>query len=292
MNKENIFLKIINETLSDNSYLGDDCAYLKDLDLIISEDTLVEDVHFKLSYYTPYELGKKALLVNVSDILAGGGEPKYALISLSGKLDENFIKEFYKGIDEICGKYKIKILGGDLVGGDKITVSICILGNTKRRFISSRKNARPEDLVYLKGFHGSAAKGLELLLGGEKDKNNEFIKAHIEPSLFLETSETISKNIETYAMMDTSDGLYDALYKISNESNVGFEICYDKIPKKIDDKNMVLFGGEDFGLLICINPKYACFMKDAALIGKVTDTKKIIIDEIEIREDKSFSHFS
>ena len=86
MNKEKIFLDIINKTISDNSYLGDDCAYLKELGLLVSMDSLVEDVHFKTSYYTPYELGKKAVLVNISDILAGGGVPLYILISLSGKL--------------------------------------------------------------------------------------------------------------------------------------------------------------------------------------------------------------
>lgn len=60
MNKEDTFLKIINETVKDNSYLGDDCAYIKDLNLLISQDTLYEDIHFSFSYFTPYTLGKKS----------------------------------------------------------------------------------------------------------------------------------------------------------------------------------------------------------------------------------------
>lgn len=294
MNKENLFLKIINETISDNSFLGDDCAYLKDLNLLISQDTLVEDVHFSRNYFTPYEIGKKAVLVNISDILSNGGTPKYITVSLSGNLDENFIKEFYLGVNEICDKYKIKIIGGDLTKAEKIIVSICILGDTKNKNISSRKNAKAGDFVYLKGIHGSSAKGLDLLLKGNKDKNNNFIKAHLEPKLYPEISEIISLKIKSdYVMMDTSDGLYDSLKRISIDSNVGFEIDFNKIEKEIDDKNLVLFGGEDFGLLICVNPNESYILDELKInkIGRVINSDKILIDNLEIKEDKSFNHF-
>ena len=293
MNRENNFLKIINETISDNSYLGDDCAYLKEFNLLISHDTLIEDIHFKLDYYTPYEIGKKAALVNVSDILAGGGSPKYITVSLSGKLDEAFIKNFYNGLNEVCNKYSIKIIGGDLTGGDKITVSICIIGIGLKN-ISSRKNASAGDFVYLKGFHGSSAIGLQMLLDGCKDKENKFIKAHLEPKLYPEISSTIANSATNpYVMMDTSDGLYDAMARVGASSGVGFEIEFDKIPKKTDDRNLVLFGGEDFGLLICLKPedKKVADKLNLNLIGKVTNTKKIIMDGVEIKEDKSFQHF-
>lgn len=294
MNKEKIFLDIINKTISDNSYLGDDCAYLKELGLLVSMDSLVEDVHFKTSYYTPYELGKKAVLVNISDILAGGGVPLYILISLSGKLNEDFIKEFYKGANAICDNYNVKIIGGDLVGGDKISISIVILGNGFNRNLSSLKNVKTGDNVYIKGFHGNSAKGLELLLKGEKDKNNKFIKAHLEPKLFPETSFYISENVKTkYAMTDTSDGIYYALKRISEESNVGFNIDFNLIPKEIEDKKLVLFGGEDFGLLICLDKKedYIAQYLDLTKIGTVEEGKEIKILNYENFEDLTFEHF-
>lgn len=295
MNKENIFLKIINDTIKDNSYLGDDCAFLKEFKLVVSTDTLVEDVHFKMSYFTPCEIGKKAVIVNVSDILASGAEPLYITISLSGRLDENFISEFYKGANEMAQKYKVKIIGGDLTGGDKISVTITVLGGTKNRKISSRKNAKVMDNVYLKGIHGSSAEGLKLLQEGAiKDLNNEFIKAHIEPEIYPFISFEIAKNVKyDYAMMDTSDGLYDALDKISKASGVGFDINYSLIEKKTDNKNSVLFGGEDYGLLICLNPSDTTIADKLNLrkIGIVTDTKKIIIDGKEISDKKIFNHF-
>lgn len=292
MNKENIFLKIINETISNNSYLGDDCAYLKEFNLLISHDTLVENVHFDMTYFTPYELSKKALLVNISDILSGGGIPKYITVSISGLLNEKFIKEFYKGLNETCNNYGIKIIGGDLTGGDKITVSICIIGYGLNR-VSSRKNANVGDYVYLAGYHGSSAKGLQMLLCGNYDKNNEFVKAHIEPTLYPKIAYEIAQNANyPYVMMDTSDGLYDAMNRISKESGVGFKIEFSKIPKIIDDKNLVLFGGEDFGLLICLKPGDSSIADSLGLskIGIITD-KKIVMDGIEINEDRSFKHF-
>lgn len=294
MNKESLFLKIINENISCNSYLGDDCAYLKELNTLVSTDTLVEDVHFKTSYFTPYEIGKKAVLVNVSDILSGGGEPEYITVSLSGKLTEDFILNFYKGVNEICDKFKIKIIGGDLTAGDKISVSICILGSCFKKRPSSRKNAKPGDIVYIKGFHGSSAYGLKLLQRGVYDNNNQFVKAHKEPLLYPKEALYIASNVKTdYVMTDTSDGLYDALNKISIASNAGFDIDFDLIPKQIEDKNLVLFGGEDFGLLICLNPnekKIAEFL-NLQKTGIVTNSKKIMIDGLEVKEDKSFQHF-
>ena len=109
-----------------------------------------------------------------------------------------------------------------------------------------------------------------------------------------------------YAMMDTSDGLYDGMKKISESSNVGFKINYDKIPKKnciledgivVPDFNTVLFGGEDFGLLICISEKdFKTTGKElislgAVEIGTVMADKKILIDNKEINEDLRFEHF-
>ncbi|MCD8025318.1 MAG: thiamine-phosphate kinase [Candidatus Gastranaerophilales bacterium] len=296
MNKENIFLNIINKTISDNSFLGDDCAYIKELNLLASTDALVEDVHFNLSYFTPFELGKKSVLVNVSDILSNGGVPKFITISLSGNLNENFIEGFYKGADEICQKFDMKIIGGDLTGGDKINVSICILGGTKNRKIPSRKNAKPGYLVFLKGYHGESAMGLKLLLDKKNPLlpvENEFIKAHKEPFLFPEISDRIALNAKfPYAMTDTSDGLYDSLERISLASKVGFRINYDKIQRRIEDKNLILFGGEDYGLLICLNPKDAGIVSDVPCIGTVTDDRQILIDNEPVKTNLTFNHFN
>ncbi len=318
MNREETFLNIISKTLTNSSFLGDDCAYLKEYNLAVSTDTLVQDVHFKYGAeagaISSLELGKKALLVNISDILASGAKPEYLTVSLSGNLDKDFIEGFYKGADEICKEYDLKIIGGDLTGGDKISVSVTIFGSTKGRNVSSRSGAKNDYIVLLAGEHGSSAVGLsvlntvnsDLFLAKETFKK-AFIKAHIEPKLFPEISKTVAtKCKKEYAMMDTSDGLYDAIKKISESSNVGFRINYDKIPKKncvledgtiVPDFNTVLFGGEDFGLLICISREDFEAAKDelvsfgAVKIGTTAADKKILIDNKEINEDLRFEHF-
>lgn len=300
MKKEARFLQIISNTLKDSSYLGDDCAYLPEYNLAVSSDSLAEGVHFDLNTISPYALGKKALLVNISDILSSGAKPEYLTVSLSGALNEDFIKDFYTGADEICQKYGLKIIGGDLTGGDKITAAITVFGNTKNRNISSRKNAKPGYIVLLAGYHGSSAAGFKILNGIFEctDENREyFIKSHIEPELYPEISDIIAKNCkQPYAMMDTSDGLYDGMKKISEASGTGFSIEFDKILKKNDDFNDVLFGGEDYGLLICLEKsdfeKIFPLLdgKNISVIGKITEDK-ILIDGRELTEDLSYEHF-
>ncbi len=302
MNKEEKFLNIISNTISDNSFLGDDCAYLKDYNLVVSQDTLVQDVHFRLNTISAFNLGKKALLVNISDILASGAKPEYLTVSLSGNFNERFIKDFYQGADEICKKYGLKIIGGDLTGGDKINISITIFGNTKNRNISSRKNAKKGYIVLLAGEAGSSAIGLSFLENLNPipadicfSQREYFIKAHTEPKLCPKISEKLATSCKLpYAMMDTSDGLYDGLKKISESSNAGFNIKFNKIPKKTEDFNTVMFGGEDFGLLICIAQSDYELIKDdinIPVIGYVIKEKKILIDGTSLDKDLRYEHF-
>ena len=67
--KEKDFINIIKNTLN-SKYIGDDCANLTDLGIVVTQDSLVEDVHFSLKYFTPYQLGFKSVIVNVSDVVA------------------------------------------------------------------------------------------------------------------------------------------------------------------------------------------------------------------------------
>ena len=80
----------------------------------MTQDSLVEGVHFSLEYTTPKQLGYKSAMVNLSDVYASGSEPKYMTISLSlpKDKDEKFVEEFYKGIKSACGD--VKVVGGDI----------------------------------------------------------------------------------------------------------------------------------------------------------------------------------
>lgn len=267
--KEQDLLKIIKSQIG-GEYIGDDCAYLKDFNIVITQDSLVEGVHFKRDWYSPNELGYKSVAVNISDVLASGAKPVYVTIALSlpKDINENFVKEFYIGAKEaLCGA---KIVGGDITGSDKLYISITALGDTKRRFISSRSGAKSGYVVITSGLYGGSSAGLRALINSEQ--NDELINSHKKPILNEEFSRLISVNInEAYAMMDTSDGLADALFKIAQASNVSIDIDYEKIPKSVQDSNDVLFGGEDYNLIAAVPNHILSKLNKYTIIGHVKD---------------------
>ena len=299
--KEKEFISEIKNILN-SDFIGDDCAYLKDLGIVITQDSLVEDVHFKRAYSTPYQLGFKSVMVNLSDVAASGAEPKYLTISLSlpSDIENDFVENFYEGAKEAC-KANVDIVGGDITGGDKIYISVCALGSAKERNISSRKNAQIGQKVIVSGVHGSSAAGLKQLLSGER--NTKLIKSHLEPIAQIEFGEYISKNVKgKYAMMDTSDGLADALSTIANESGVLLDIDFSKIPydKSLECfanwREMVLFGGEDYQIVATVPQNidigYEIGVVKEGLGLNMNYSDKSIFYAKEDVENRVFNHFN
>lgn len=299
--KEKDFINIIKNTLN-SKYIGDDCANLTDLGIVVTQDSLVEDVHFSLKYFTPYQLGFKSVTVNVSDVVASGAEPKYLTISLSlpNNIDEKFVEEFYKGCKAACGD-EVEIVGGDITGSDKVFVSVCAIGSTKNRKISSRKNAKIGYKVVIAGEHGSSDIGLKLLQKGEFSPK-ELVEKHLMPNAQVEFGRLVGENVkEDYAMMDTSDGLMDALSVIAKESGVLLEVDFDKflynslIENYENWQNSVLFGGEDYGIIAVIPEKYNFGTKIGTVkIGEGVDlhyNNKIVHYSEQDVVQKVFNHF-
>ncbi len=287
--KEFEFLNIINNTLK-SPYLGDDCAYLEDFNLVLSSDCLIEDIHFKQSYMTPQEIARKALLVNISDILASGAKPRFVSITLAGKLNSSFICDFYKEVKKTTQEFDIEVIGGDLSNASKLCISITILGQTKNRRISSRKNACNNYIVAATGEFGSSAQGLFDLSKGIN--NNYYINYHKNPPLYPLISEQIAKTTKhPYAMMDSSDGLCDCLYQISTQSKVRIEVEYDRIPKKTDNKDFVLFGGEDYSLVVCLDESDYKNIQGLEKIGVCSIGSGVYVDKKELCYN-GFNHFN
>lgn len=325
--KELDFLQIINETLSQNSHIGDDCAYLKELGIVVSQDSLIEDVHFNREFASPYQIASKAIGVNLSDIFASGALPKYLTISLSlpKNINERFVKEFYQACEDAAIEYDFEIVGGDLTGSEKIFISICAIGLTKGRRISSRRNAKVGDYVITTGVHGSSAAGLWLLREkekGKREKNEPFnystiqpfnlIDKHLAPIPRKNLSQEIATKIDCeYAMMDTSDGLMDALFKIAQASNKMISVDFDKIPydkeieevaqlANVDFKDWIFYGGEDFQLVACVDEQNLTkILAPYAIIGRVEQKSENHFVEVvfgaEVQKiydlEKTFNHF-
>lgn len=296
--REKEFINTIKSVVN-SKYIGDDCAYLEESGIVVTQDNLVENVHFKTDFTTPYKLGWKSAMVNISDVCASGAKPAYLTVGLSlpNSITAEFVAEFYRGIKDAAGN--VEIAGGDITGSDKIFISVTAIGSTKERNISSRKNAKPGQKIIVSGTHGSSGAGLRELLGGKKE--SKFIEKHLMPEAAVEFSKKISLTEKNaYAMMDTSDGLADALSQIAYASGVMLEVDFDKIPydrdlEIFDDyKNLILFGGEDYELVAAVdNPQ------DFTVIGevktgcgvKINYGKNSVIYTNEDIEKQLYNHF-
>ncbi len=146
--------------------IGDDAALIKPSheNLLITTDMMVEEVHFSLSFITPYQLGFKLVSVNVSDIYAMGGKPRFLLlnIAMNKNMDQKVIDSFFDGVQEAMNLYSLFLVGGDLSASTKgMTLSATIIGYTKG--YTKRSGAKIGDRIYVTGTLGDSACGLALL---------------------------------------------------------------------------------------------------------------------------------
>jgi thiamine-monophosphate kinase len=146
--------------------IGDDAALIKPSheNLLITTDMMVEGVHFSLSFMTPYQLGFKLVSVNVSDIYAMGGKPRFLLlnIAINKNTDKKVIDSLFDGIHKAMKLYNLFLVGGDLSAAYKgMTLSATLIGYTKGYI--KRSGAKIGDRIYVTGNLGDSACGLEIL---------------------------------------------------------------------------------------------------------------------------------
>ncbi|MBN1385097.1 MAG: thiamine-phosphate kinase [Elusimicrobia bacterium] len=285
-----------NRRLSGNSSvkvgIGDDCAVVeskKGKFLLLTTDTLIENIHFSRRYFSFLDIGYKSLAVNLSDIAAMGGVPLYCLISagLPIETDIKNVDDFYRGIATLASKFDVKIIGGDTTespGG--IVVSITVIGEAISGKGILRSGACPGDAVFATGPFGESAAGL-LILQKNLSGCRHFVKKHLRPYPKIEEGLFIARSKLATSMIDSSDGLDSSIRFICQESNVGCEIYLDKIPvskylkvfssrRSISAIQYALFGGEEYELLFTVPyNKKEFFEKKFHYIGKITKSKKI-----------------
>lgn len=252
--------------------IGDDCAVFGPYSgqvLLFTTDMLVEDIHFLRDKISPYQLGRKAIAVNLSDIAAMGGRPLYCLISLGIPVEMNvaFIQDLYKGMKDICEHYRVDIVGGDTVASpDKLIINVSLIGDAKEDEVIYRSGARPGDKIYLTGNVGDSSAGLKMLkneISAPRSTGSYFLKIHNEPNPLIETGRIIATSQLASSMIDLSDGLLSDLGHICEESGVGALLFSSKIPLSSELKHLAsranfnpldhgLSGGEDYLLLLTV----------------------------------------
>ncbi|MBI5675321.1 MAG: thiamine-phosphate kinase [Nitrospirae bacterium] len=283
--------------------IGDDAAVVKSQskNYLLTSDMLLEGVHFDLSFTTFYQLGYKTLSVNISDIFAMGGKPKYFLLNLGIPQTCNLqdIKEIYRGLNEIAKKFGIAIVGGDTCASKKgLVLSGTLIGETGHAIM--RKGAVPGDSIFVTGPLGDSAMGLELLKkpGTTKsDIGTSLIKRHLMPE-----PAPLKRTAGVTSMIDISDGLLIDLSHICDQSKVGAVIYKETVPlskelinaaKKLrkDPLEYALKGGEDYLLLFTSPDK---IRKDAVRIGDVINRGRYLVDSegrIERFKAEGYEHF-
>jgi len=242
--------------------IGDDAAAWQGDNHIqlATTDNLVQGIHFDINEATWEELGWKALAINLSDIAAMGGIPKYALISaaLPGELEVESISQFCRSMASLAAEFGVAIVGGNLTTAPNIVITITVIGYSKAKSILRRSTATAGEQIAITGYLGLSAAGLKMLKGKiNLDTQTASIlrRAHFQPVPKVKEGQIlIQQGVKT--AIDISDGLIADLDHICAASKVGAEVRVEQVPVHplvkanfSDYHDLALYGGEDYELL-------------------------------------------
>lgn len=292
--------------------IGDDAAVTAltpGMQLLTSTDMLLEDVHFRRAWHDPYRLGRKSLAVNISDIAAMGGIPRWATLSLAvpTSLSLDFLDEFSRGFLAMAREHGVSLIGGDTCSSrNGLIISVTIMGEQRPELVVRRSGARPGDEIWVTGTLGDAALGLTLLEGGFDSAQppgsslNEgdgrslsevegLLSRLLDPTPRTVAGRCLAEAGLVSAMIDISDGLLGDFEHIAQQSGVGGVIRLADLPLSTPFRTvaaslpafphqLALTGGEDYELAFTAPPanrgKIRELMKkcgiEAAPVGIVT----------------------
>ncbi|MBI4786629.1 MAG: thiamine-phosphate kinase [Chloroflexi bacterium] len=279
--------------------IGDDVAVL-DTDgeqlWLATCDVQMEGAHFIRSAIAPRGLGHKALAINLSDIAAKGGTPRFALVSLGlpADLTVEFVDELYAGLRAEAETFNTEIVGGNISRSQLgLFIDIFVLGQAPRENVMLRSGARVGDNILVTGALGDAAAAVARLLRSEHATTRgyaERARARLNrPTPRIREGQLIGATHWATAMLDISDGLASDLGHICERSEVGARISAAALPVAEENRalsgaahgdewHLALFGGEDYELLFTAPAAHAEVL--AHHIEHETGTRVSIIGEI------------
>tara|TARA_R110002072_G_scaffold303108_2_gene493868 strand:- start:34818 stop:35768 length:951 start_codon:yes stop_codon:yes gene_type:complete len=237
--------------------IGDDTAVVErsDGDILLAADMLLEGVHFDLATAMPFQVGRKVLAVNLSDVAAMAGRPKYALVSLalprqfSNRHGDRFGEQLFDGLHSLAQEFDTVIVGGDTNSWDgPVVINVAIVGEVSSGTAITRAGAKPGDWIFVTGS-----------LGGSITGHHLDFTPRVHEALVLRDACRLN------SMIDVSDGLVADLYHILEESKVGARLNAASIPisqaaasaanDDLTPLEHALGDGEDFELLFTVSPE-------------------------------------
>jgi thiamine-monophosphate kinase len=304
--------------------IGDDTASFlprPGYEVLVTCDAMVEGRHFLPEHITPFDLGRRAMTLNISDIGAMGGRPTYALVSLGLRADMlvHDVEEMYRGFLAELNPFNGAIIGGNLTkSADGMFIDITLIGEVEQGKGVRRSGARPGDAILVTGYPGQSAAGLQLLLHGP-DKpallDHPLVRVYNTPCHRAQLGEAIAQTGCATAMIDTSDGFLGDLGHICEESKVGAELFKDQIPVSEDLREAArilsrdpydFFLGEsdDYELVVTCQPQDVVLLRSVAArcsavpvaeIGRITPAHGITLllpgGERRLLNPLSWDHF-
>ena len=252
MNKENYFISLFN-----NIHIGDDGALVPSVEnMVISKDAFFENVHFKSSWMSYYQIAQKAMIVNISDAIAMNARAKYVLLSVAmpKSITKEQMQDLAKGFQETAKRYGAVIIGGDTISNTKLDITITVISSAPRPL--KRLGLKKGHILAYTGKLGSSAKDLKRLFnGGTIHKNSKFVNVVLKEHFVATTTKLLSVG------MDISDGLFSDLEKLSKINKLGFTFT-----KNIDKK--MACSGEEYEMLVAFDKRHT-----KAVIRRASQTR-------------------
>ena len=254
--------------------VGDDAAVVEPgrHERVLTTDMLVDGIHFEVAGILPHDLGHKAMTVNVSDVAAMGGSPRYAVVALGlpPDVEAAWVMELYGGMRQAAEDYGMAVVGGDTSRAQRVTVAVTVSGEVPTGKAVTRAGASPGDRLVVTGSLGGAAGGLRLAAGTTEEVRGRLsteagralVSAHQRPTARVGEGQELAR-AGASAMMDISDGLAIDLHRLARESEVGARLALERVPVAaalqalagelgVDPLDLALYGGEDYELLAAL----------------------------------------
>ncbi len=265
---------------------------------LVTTDLLVERVHFLRDATSGYNLGYKALAVNLSDIAAMGGTPAEAFVSIAIPEDCSleYLDDLYRGMRDLARRSNVNILGGDTTGSKQdLVINIAVNGSVAEEEMLCRDGAGSGDVICTAGFLGDSRAGLDLILNGidaDSADRKKLFQSHVLPRPCLAEGRFLASNRGVTSAIDVSDGLSSDLNHLCEQSGTGARIFSERIPVSpelanfcsefgYDPVDFALAGGEDYTLLFTVSSERIDELESAFRdafgtaphnIGSMTDT--------------------
>jgi thiamine-monophosphate kinase len=288
--------------------IGDDAAVYRpspDALQLLATDTLVEGVHFDLTFTSLKHLGWKSLVASLSDIAAMGGVPRYALVALSlpAKFSVEMVEEFYAGAAFAAREHHCLIVGGDTTASSGNTVvTVSMVGEVREQQIRYRRGAAAGELLCVSGHLGASLAGLKVLqrekLRAASSPTHQpdlapytaALEKHLMPKPRLDLAKLFAE-VAVSAVIDISDGLASEVHHLCRSGTVGATVYEHNLPLisvtqaiaaefHESPTQYALYGGEEYELLFTMSDKEFATLE--SLTGDVTIIGRVEADPGEI----------